>query len=74
MKAVVVTKFGGPEVMRLVDLPKPSAGPGEVIVKLAFVGINFKDKAGAAGHQRAIRVSRLGTVAKSPLLQMAQLP
>ena len=43
MKAVVVTKFGGPEVMRLVDLPKPSAGPGEVVVKLAFVGINFKD-------------------------------
>ncbi len=43
MKAVEVTEFGGPEVMRLVDLPKPSAGPGEVIVKLAFVGINFKD-------------------------------
>lgn len=43
MKAIEVTEFGGPEVMCLVDLPKPSAGPGEVIVKLAFVGINFKD-------------------------------
>ena len=43
MKAIEVTEFGGPEVMRLVDLPKPSAGPGEVVVKLAFVGVNFKD-------------------------------
>ena len=43
MKAIEVTEYGGPEVLRLVDLPKPSAGPGEVVVKLAFVGINFKD-------------------------------
>ena len=43
MKAIEVTEYGGPEVMRLVDLPKPCAGPGEVIVKLAFAGINFKD-------------------------------
>jgi NADPH:quinone reductase-like Zn-dependent oxidoreductase len=30
MKAIGVTEFGGPEVLRVLDLPVPQAGPGEI--------------------------------------------
>ena len=43
MKGVIVKEYGGPEVMEMVDLPMPKAEPGWVVVKVAYVGINFKD-------------------------------
>ncbi|HUR36003.1 MAG TPA: quinone oxidoreductase [Vicinamibacterales bacterium] len=43
MRALVVHDFGPPENMTLVDLPRPVAGPGEVIVKVAVSGVNFID-------------------------------
>ena len=33
MRAIRVSQFGGPEVLRLEDVPDPVAGPGEVVVK-----------------------------------------
>ena len=47
MKAIQQTAFGGPEVLRLVDLPEPKAGPGEVRIRVSHVGMNFADT-----HQR----------------------
>jgi len=43
MKALVVGKPGGPEVIELVERPDPVPGPGEVLVEVAFAGINFMD-------------------------------
>jgi NADPH:quinone reductase-like Zn-dependent oxidoreductase len=43
MKAVVMRAHGGPEVVKLEDLPEPSAGPGEVVVKLRAVAANHLD-------------------------------
>jgi NADPH2:quinone reductase len=43
MKAVVVTRLGGPEVLEVRDVPEPVAKPGEVIVRVEAVGINFAD-------------------------------
>ncbi|MFY0576577.1 quinone oxidoreductase family protein [Cystobacter fuscus] len=43
MKAVVMTRQGGPEVMALVERPEPVAGPGEVLVEIAAAGVNFMD-------------------------------
>jgi NADPH2:quinone reductase len=43
MRAVVVREYGGPEVLRLADLPEPEPGPGEVTVTVAFAGVNFTD-------------------------------
>ena len=40
MKAVVMNGFGGPEVLRLVDLPDPVPGPGEVVVEVHAVSVN----------------------------------
>jgi len=43
MKAIQVKKQGGPEVMELVQLPDLEPGPGEAVVKLGSIGINFID-------------------------------
>ena len=49
MKAVVVTRLGGPEVLEVRDVPEPSANPGEVIVRVEAVGINFADTISTRG-------------------------
>jgi NADPH2:quinone reductase len=41
MKAIQVHTAGGPEVMRLEDIPEPQAAPGEVIVRMEATGVNF---------------------------------
>lgn len=43
MRAIQQTEFGGPEVLRLVDLPDPVPGEGEVLVRVARAGLNFAD-------------------------------
>ncbi len=43
MKAIQITEFGGPEVMQLVDLPDPIAGPDQVLINVSAVGLNFAD-------------------------------
>ena len=43
MKASVVTAYGGPEVMKYQDMPDPAPGAGEVLVKVAGIGINPED-------------------------------
>lgn len=43
MKAVRIEAHGGPEVLRLVERPTPKPGPGQVLVGLEAVGVNFID-------------------------------
>ncbi|MBI1686764.1 NADP-dependent oxidoreductase [Caulobacter hibisci] len=43
MKAVRLHAFGGPEVLRYEDAPRPRPGPGEVIVRVHAVGVNPPD-------------------------------
>jgi NADPH2:quinone reductase len=43
MKAILVNECGGPEKMELVEVPRPSPGPRQVLVKLAAIGVNFID-------------------------------
>jgi NADPH:quinone reductase-like Zn-dependent oxidoreductase len=43
MKAVRFSQFGGPEVLEIVDLPDPHAGPGQVRIVVHAVGINPTD-------------------------------
>ncbi len=43
MRAIQMTEFGGPEVLRLVELPTPEPGPEEVLIRVARAGLNFAD-------------------------------
>lgn len=43
MRAVRVETNGGPEVLRLADVPEPRPGPGQVRIKVAAAGVNFVD-------------------------------
>jgi putative PIG3 family NAD(P)H quinone oxidoreductase len=43
MRAIVLDGFGGPEVMRLAELPDPQPGPGEVLLDVAATAVNRAD-------------------------------
>jgi NADPH2:quinone reductase len=43
MKAIRVHSPGGPDVMRLEDVPDPEPGPGEAVVRMEATGVNFID-------------------------------
>ncbi|MEZ0333893.1 MAG: quinone oxidoreductase [Gemmatimonadales bacterium] len=43
MRAIVVREFGDPEVLRLESVPSPSLGEGQVLVEVAYAGVNFTD-------------------------------
>jgi NADPH2:quinone reductase len=43
MRAIQMSEFGGPEVLRLVELPQPLPGPDEVLIKVSRAGLNFAD-------------------------------
>jgi NADPH:quinone reductase len=47
VRAVQIQAFGGPEVLKVVDLPKPEPGDGQVLIEVSRAGINFADT-----HQR----------------------
>ncbi|MER6959860.1 NADP-dependent oxidoreductase [Streptomyces sp. NPDC000618] len=53
MKAVGFTEFGGPEVLQVLDLPAPEAGPGEIRVRVHAATVNAVDalqRSGSAGR------------------------
>ncbi len=41
MKAIQIQETGGPEVLKLVELPIPTPGPGQVLIRVESVGLNF---------------------------------
>ena len=43
MRAVVITKHGGPSVLQVQERPDPQLGAGEVRIEVAAAGINFAD-------------------------------
>ncbi len=57
MKAIRVREFGGPEVLRLEDVPELRPGPGEIVVRVKAAGVNPVDT-----------YIRSGTYARKPTL------
>ena len=49
MREVVVTKRGGPEVLKVRETDTPSPGPGQVRIDVAAAGVNFADTMARAG-------------------------
>jgi NADPH2:quinone reductase len=52
MKAIQISRTGGTEVLEQVDLPTPSPGPGEVLVKATAIGVNYFDTMIRTGRYR----------------------
>ncbi|MFH8224073.1 NADP-dependent oxidoreductase [Streptomyces sp. NPDC018057] len=49
MKAVRFSRFGGPEVLEIVDLPDPRPGPGRIRIAVRAAGVNASDWKKRAG-------------------------
>jgi len=49
MKAIVITRLGGPEVLEVRDVPEPAAEPGKTLVGVEVGGLNFADLMTAQG-------------------------
>jgi NADPH2:quinone reductase len=43
MRAVQITRFGGPEVLEIVDVPEPEAGEGQQLYDVSTAGLNLAD-------------------------------
>ncbi len=43
MRAVQITRFGGPEVLDVVDLPDPTPGEGQQLFHVSTAGVNYAD-------------------------------
>ena len=41
MKAIQIAETGGPEVLKLAELPIPQPGPGQVLIRVEAIGVNF---------------------------------
>ena len=50
MKAVVISRYGGPEVLEVRDVPEPSLQPGEELVRVQSGGLNFADTMSTMGR------------------------
>jgi synaptic vesicle membrane protein VAT-1 len=49
MRALTITRYGGPEVLELRDAPDPVPGPGQVRIRVARAGLNFADVSARVG-------------------------
>ena len=49
MRAVVITRHGAPEVLRVEQRPEPAVGPGELRIAVRAAGINFADLMARSG-------------------------
>ncbi|TYP90471.1 Zn-dependent oxidoreductase [Blastococcus xanthinilyticus] len=43
MRAVQITRVGGPEVLGVVDVPEPEAGPGQEVYDVSIPGVDYAD-------------------------------
>src|SRR6185437_15634193 len=60
MKAIQIHETGGPEVLRLVDLPIPQPGPGQVLIRIESKGVNKATLPLTPGTEAAGTVEELG--------------
>ncbi|MFD9701440.1 NADP-dependent oxidoreductase [Lentzea sp. NPDC059081] len=54
MKSIRYAEYGGPEVLELVDVPEPQAGPGQIRIAVHAAGVNGFDWKIRAGHLKEV--------------------
>ena len=60
MRAIEQKRYGGPEVLELVDVERPEPGPAEVLVRVVAAGVNPTDVWHRSTGGLAGRTVRLG--------------
>ncbi len=70
MKAVRVEEFGGPEVLKLVNLPDPEPGEGQLLVQIKATGLNFIETYQRSGAYQIDLPRTLGTEAAGVILAL----
>ena len=60
MRAVAFSRFGGPEVLEVAELPAPQPGPGEVRIRVAAATVNPIDIGFRAGRQASPHLAEMG--------------
>ncbi|MDB4876912.1 MAG: Alcohol dehydrogenase zinc-binding domain protein [Gemmatimonadetes bacterium] len=63
MKAIRIHETGGPEVLRLEELPEPTPGDGELSIDVEAIGVNFIEIYQRDGHYKLPLPLTLGTEA-----------
>src|SRR6266567_830210 len=70
MKAIVITAYGGPEVLAVTELPDPDPAPGEVLIRVRAFGLNHAEtymRSGSWGEVAQVPgIECAGTVAADP--------
>src|SRR5688500_5905014 len=56
MRALVQDRYGGPDVLHLVDMPRPAPGHGEVLVRVEAASVNARDWHVMRGEPRIARL------------------
>jgi NADPH2:quinone reductase len=59
MKAIGFTESGGPEALKVVDLPEPEPGTGEIRIRVHAAGVNPTDITFRSGGSAALCASEL---------------
>lgn len=67
MKAVVYDRYGGPDRLRLEEVPTPVPGAGEVLVRVAATSVNLTDWEGLRGSPMYARIDGLRRPARRTL-------
>jgi NADPH:quinone reductase-like Zn-dependent oxidoreductase len=67
MRAFVLTRYGGPDVMEFRHVPTPSAGPGDVLIQVYAAGLNPVDYKARQGAMRLIYRYRFPIIVGSEL-------
>ena len=75
MKAIVITAYGGPEVLAVTDLPDPEPGAGEVLIRVRAFGLNHAETYMRSGNWGKVAqvpgIECAGTVAADPSGRLA---
>jgi len=72
MKAVFIEQPGGADALRYADIPTPKPAPGEILVKIAYAGVNFIDTYHRSGLYKLPLPAVIGSEASGKVDQLGE--
>jgi NADPH2:quinone reductase len=72
MQAIQILQHGGPEVLQFVDLPTPTPGPGQALIRIEAAGVNFIDTYLREGRYAATLPYTLGQEAAGIIIALGE--